>query len=72
MNKIKINSPLTNETIQRINRMAQRENTIIVFNNTKGLKPDDLMKLNQNVTVSIIGGLIMNTTKKELTILQKS
>lgn len=62
MNKIKINSPLTNETIQRINRMAQRENTIIVFNNTKGLKPDDLMKLNQNVTVSIIGGL---DTKKE-------
>ena len=34
MNKIKINSPLTNETIQRINGMAQRENVIIVFNNT--------------------------------------
>ena len=62
MNKIKINSPLTSETIQRINGMAQKEQIIIVFNNTKGLKPDDLMKLNPNVTISIIGGL---DTRKE-------
>ena len=62
MKKIKINSPLTNETIQRINGMAQKERIIIVFNNTKGLKPDDLMKLNSNVTISIIGGL---DTRKE-------
>lgn len=62
MNKIKMNSPLTDETIQRINASAQKEQTIIVFDNTKFLKPDDLMKLNPNVTISIMGGL---NTKKD-------
>ena len=62
MKKIKINSPLTNEIIEKINLMAQKEKLIIIFDNTKSLKPDDLMKLNQNVTISIIGGL---DTKKE-------
>ena len=36
---------------------------IIVFNNTKGLKSSDLMKLNSNVTISIMGGL--DTSKKK-------
>ena len=62
MKKIKINSPLTNEIIEKINLMAQKEKLIIIFDNTKSLRSDDLMKLNQNVTISIIGGL---DTKKE-------
>ncbi len=62
MKKIKINSPLTNEIIQKINLMAQKEKIIITFDNTKNLRQEDLKKLNQNITISIIGGL---DTKKE-------
>ena len=57
MIKIKINSPLTDGIINKINNKAKNEKIIIVFNNTKGLKSSDLMKLNSNVTISIMGGL---------------
>ncbi len=57
MIKIKISSPLTDETIRKINNKAKNEKIIIVFNSTKGLKSSDLMKLNSSVTISIMGGL---------------
>lgn len=63
MIKIKINSPLTDETIRKINNRAKNEKIIIVFNNTRGLKSSDLMKLNSNVTISIMGGL--DTSKEK-------
>lgn len=63
MNKIKLSLPLSDEKIQRINLMAQTQKIIIVFDNTKGLKKDDLRKFSSNVIISIMGGL--NTSKEK-------
>lgn len=57
MRKINVNRPLTSELINQLNQEAQKGNIIIVFENTRNLKKEDLAKLNSNITISITGGL---------------
>ena len=63
MSKIKINQPLDICLINKINYQSQSEETIIVFENTKGLRVEDLKQLNSNVIISVTGGLDPRKTK---------
>lgn len=55
MRKIQIEVPLDTNIINWMN--AESEYTIFVLNNTKGLRIENLKRLNSNVVISITGGL---------------
>lgn len=57
MRKINCEAPLDNSRIAAFNRMFEEEPLVLVFTSTKGLKIDDLKKLNNNIIISITGGL---------------
>lgn len=50
-------SPLTDSQIIELNKISQSNKVLIVYKNTKGLKKSQILKLNSNITISIIGGL---------------
>lgn len=57
MKNLSINKPLREDDIKYINNESKIEDVSITFDNTKGLDPNLIEKLNSNVKVIIYGGL---------------
>lgn len=57
MIKYKLVAPLTNEQIIKLNQISQTNKVLIIYENTKGLTKEQILKLNNNITISITGGL---------------